>query len=567
MTHRLHSLRRISQHRPWNLTPSVILAWLLFALIVGYTLLIPSAMTWSHSRQYWFWQAHAVVFAGITVIVIAAFRQAQAQPVRYRVVCLVAIVGHLLTVSVSLFDVSSYQSGAHQSILTVSMLLYLIIYLSQNFGLVLAVPFNVLPRIQILQIGADTMLTMSIVDVVLHLVLPLLITSWTWTPTVVANELRLAASTGVSIWLITVYRRFGAFGGRPPVLWVLGMCAMLLTDITFLGATFLMSRGQSSFYLGFGMPWWDMHQLLWSVGLYLAARMPIQWRTEPVAWPPVTNKVPSLLPARYSVIIVVLMILSSGVARSVSTTIWLVSALISREALTIYEREHLIRLQQASQADLLAANERLRTYAAQAEELATTQERNRVSREIHDGVGHLLMAINMNIEVARARLGHDPAGVQSALHNAQRQTKAVSAEVRRSIAALRSDVNTTQPLLAAIQSLAKEVLMPGIMTDVQIVGVHRPLTPQAKSALYRIAQEALTNIQKHSHATEVAITLDFGFQEVVRLVVQDNGVGTVQPRGGYGIPGVYERAQDLGGTATIVTSPGAGFSLTVEVPG
>jgi signal transduction histidine kinase len=100
-----------------------------------------------------------------------------------------------------------------------------------------------------------------------------------------------------------------------------------------------------------------------------------------------------------------------------------------------------------------------------------------------------------------------------------------------------------------------------------VTGVARPLDPPEEQALYRAAQEGLTNAHKYAGAANVALTLDFSDPQRVRLTVADDGQGASTTEGGFGLVGLRERVQLVGGSLMLVTAPGAGLVLTVEVPG
>ena len=221
-------------------------------------------------------------------------------------------------------------------------------------------------------------------------------------------------------------------------------------------------------------------------------------------------------------------------------------------------------------AEIGEANRKLRDYAAQVEELATTKERNRLAREIHDSLGHYLTAINIQLEAAGAVLEHDRPRARDALAKAQSLTKEGLGEVRRSVAALRAAPTDGRPLPEAVAALAEESRAAGVATDLAVLGVPRRLAPQAELTLYRAAQEGLTNLRKHAHASRADLTLDYRGDALVRLEVRDNGVGVAgadAAEGGFGLLGVRERVHLLGGTVRICTAVGQGFTLDVEVPG
>ncbi len=239
------------------------------------------------------------------------------------------------------------------------------------------------------------------------------------------------------------------------------------------------------------------------------------------------------------------------------------SAVVARERAARAEVERLA-------VQLEEANRKLREYAAQAEELATAKERNRLAREIHDTLGHFLTVINVQLEAAQAVMAADQARASVAMAKAQALAKDGLAEVRRSVAALRASPMESRPLPEAIAALADECRAGGVVVDYQVQGAPRRLALPSEMALYRTAQEALTNVRKHARASRVDLRLDYAAAAGVRLTVQDNGVGAVDPadrEGRFGLLGVRERMNLLGGQVRIQTAPGQGFRLEVDVPG
>lgn len=240
----------------------------------------------------------------------------------------------------------------------------------------------------------------------------------------------------------------------------------------------------------------------------------------------------------------------------------IVFTLITKQALEARRREETLR------RELETANAQLRAHAAQTEELATTRERNRLAREIHDGVGHYLTVVKTQLDAAAALLepgaAHDTARAQAAVAQAARLTLEALEDVRRSVGTLRAD--RSRPTLPnALRELAAH-LSPA--PDIQIEGTPRPLSPAAEHALFRSAQEGLTNIRKHARATAVTCVLDFRDPARIRLELTDNGVGAngAPSAGGYGLQGIRERAEILGGRMSAGLVANGGFQLTVEVP-
>jgi signal transduction histidine kinase len=215
---------------------------------------------------------------------------------------------------------------------------------------------------------------------------------------------------------------------------------------------------------------------------------------------------------------------------------------------------------------LADANQLLRDNAAQVEELATTKERNRLAREIHDSLGHYLTAVNVQIGAAQAILDQDRPRALDHLSTAQALTQEGLAEVRHSVAALRASPTESRPLPEALAKLAEQWNAAGLRAQFAVAGTIRPLTPQANLTLFRAAQEALTNVGKHAHATNVELHLDYRGERSVHLCVKDDGVGSDNSEGGFGLLGVRERVQLLDGDVRVHTEAGKGFSLEVELP-
>jgi signal transduction histidine kinase len=215
--------------------------------------------------------------------------------------------------------------------------------------------------------------------------------------------------------------------------------------------------------------------------------------------------------------------------------------------------------------ELSAANIILHDYAVKVEELAIVRERNRLARDIHDGLGHYLTALDMQIKAAQAVLDQDRPRAIDALTKAQALAEGALSDVRQSVAALRGDPTLSQPLPDAIDSLLSECRAEGLVAEINTTGEYQLLTTQADLTLYRVAQEALTNVRKHALASRVDVTLVYETTRIC-LTVCDNGIGTEQLEGGFGLFGLRERVQLLHGSMSIRTAPRQGFCLEVELP-
>jgi len=226
----------------------------------------------------------------------------------------------------------------------------------------------------------------------------------------------------------------------------------------------------------------------------------------------------------------------------------------------------LLQREQQTRRELAAAHERLGQYAAQAERLAAEQERNRVARDIHDGLGHSLTVVQMQVKAARAVLAADVAKADEVLAKAQDQAEAALVEVRRSVRALR-EPGPPPSLPEALQALVEQSSEAGVATQLVVSGAPRPLPERAHDALFRVGQEGLTNVRKHARAHQAEVRLDYG-HTAVRLEVRDDGEGAEPGASstGFGVLGLRERAAEVGGRLQLESVPGRGSTLRVEVP-
>ncbi len=201
-------------------------------------------------------------------------------------------------------------------------------------------------------------------------------------------------------------------------------------------------------------------------------------------------------------------------------------------------------------------------------ELATTRERNRLARDIHDTLGHFLTVINVQLEKALAYRDTKPQEADQAISNAKRLASEALRDVRRSVGALR----TTEALpdfTLSLKELVERVQSETCTVELHTEGDEESFSKQELQALYRAVQEGLTNTQRHACASHVWIDLRFKEHAAV-LVQRDNGRGfdvTSWQRGGperdsgYGLQGVQERLELVGGSLQVESEPGQGTTL------
>jgi signal transduction histidine kinase len=220
--------------------------------------------------------------------------------------------------------------------------------------------------------------------------------------------------------------------------------------------------------------------------------------------------------------------------------------------------------------ELEEAHAKLKRYSEQVKELAISEERNRMAREIHDSLGHYLAKITVQLEVA-VKLGRrDPDRSEEAVANAKIAASEALSEVRRAVRALKPLGVQERRGTGALTALARGFEGTGVAISFGVEGEEYGLSPEADLLLYRALQEGLTNVLKHSGASRVEARLAFEPSRV-RLTVADNGRGTPDSdrkkgRGGFGLTGLEERVAELGGTFSAGGGEGGGFVLTAELP-
>lgn len=206
----------------------------------------------------------------------------------------------------------------------------------------------------------------------------------------------------------------------------------------------------------------------------------------------------------------------------------------------------------------------------QLEELGATRERNRLARDIHDSLGHYLTVISVLLGKAKAFREKNPAESEQSLDDARRLANEALQDVRESVKSLR----TSQELFSLEHSLPMLVARlqnEQLNINLEVTGKEEAFSKQSLMVLYRVAQESLTNVQRHSEADHVEIKLDFATRQI-RLEVRDNGKGfdptnsIIKPGGsGYGLRGIQERLEMIGGEFSLHSQPGKGTCVVATI--
>lgn len=205
-----------------------------------------------------------------------------------------------------------------------------------------------------------------------------------------------------------------------------------------------------------------------------------------------------------------------------------------------------------------------------AEQIVLLQEteRRRLAGEIHDGISQRIVSLSFHLSAAADAVATDPAGAAEQIAHAQELAAGALDETRNAIAGLRPPVLDDLGLAASLESLARSTPLPNVLVDT----VTTVLPEHVETAVYRIAQEALQNVMKHASAAHVQLQLSVS-PGAVLLEVSDDGVGfdpaTTPERAGpvrYGLPGMQQRAELLGGQLTAESTPGRGTVVRLRVP-
>jgi signal transduction histidine kinase len=222
-----------------------------------------------------------------------------------------------------------------------------------------------------------------------------------------------------------------------------------------------------------------------------------------------------------------------------------VGQVLVREKASRTRSESLFADLEEAHQELEEAHQQLRLYAKQVEELATAKERNRLAREIHDGLGHYLTIISVQLEKALSYRERNPEEGEQAVRDAKRLASEALQDVRRSVGALRA-TDEVIALTPALHMLAERLHSAPHAVEVRIEGSEDGYSQQALMALFRVAQEGFTNIQKYAHAASAQLEVNFG-DAGATLRLSDDGPGfdlaqlsALLPgrEGSYGLQGV-----------------------------
>jgi len=249
---------------------------------------------------------------------------------------------------------------------------------------------------------------------------------------------------------------------------------------------------------------------------------------------------------------------SAGSVGLMAALIALGDSVRSRRAL----RDEMVRREQSARL------EREREAASRVE-----HERLQIARDLHDLLAHTVSVISLHTDVASESLEDDPALARRSLSAVRDSCSRAVSELQATVEALRSpagaaahDNQSPTPGLAEIDRLVGTVSDAGVAVHVESRGTAAPLPAVVDATAYRVVQEALSNVLRHSDATKAVVVLDRR-DGVLRVCVSDNGHGSrAGPSTGWGLTGMRERVTLLGGTVETGTPDGGGFVVDARIP-
>ncbi len=223
------------------------------------------------------------------------------------------------------------------------------------------------------------------------------------------------------------------------------------------------------------------------------------------------------------------------------------------------------------QRSLEEANAKLTNYAQTLEDLAVTKERSRIAQELHDTLSHTLSGLSVQLETMKAYWDVDPLTARKRLDKSLIAIRSGLEETRRILTALRAKPREELGLVPAIRQIAQDSARnAGITLDLLMPDNIPPLSPNEEQCLFRVAQEAITNVIKHAKANNLTVKLESN-ENRVTLTVQDDGVGfNIGEMNGdkhFGLMGMKERVAFVKGNLDITSQPGSGTKLKLVIPG
>jgi signal transduction histidine kinase len=226
----------------------------------------------------------------------------------------------------------------------------------------------------------------------------------------------------------------------------------------------------------------------------------------------------------------------------------------------------LLRSYRQSRQDTVLLNEQLLHYSRNIEVLATTRERNRIAREIHDSVGHNLTSLLIQLQATRKLRPIEPEKSDTVLLRCEQLTRSTLQELRLSVRAMNQEEWTSDTFVETMERLVAEFSdLSGMKIKLNVEGNLGEIQPPILLLCFRIVQESLTNAKKHGNANRLDLMLR-KTPEMFHLDLQDDGDGTENVEEGFGLRNMRERVEEHLGFIRFSSGSGHGFSVSIAIP-
>lgn len=246
-----------------------------------------------------------------------------------------------------------------------------------------------------------------------------------------------------------------------------------------------------------------------------------------------------------------------------------------------FERNELVKKLALTNSELEETHRQLEQSLVQEQELAILRERTRLAREMHDTIGHALVLISVKLEAAQRLRERDPERCDGELEATKGIARETMTALRLSIADLRSPVLEHEPINNALSRSARELAQrSGLRVTYTLQADIERLPEPIEETLWKVSQEAFANIEKHAHASHVQVRISWHDEKLIMLI-EDDGIGLPpqlyqsqqdasleysSPEGHYGLRGMIERVEAIGGQLTLHSGEKQGTTIEIELP-
>ncbi len=214
---------------------------------------------------------------------------------------------------------------------------------------------------------------------------------------------------------------------------------------------------------------------------------------------------------------------------------------------------------------LKTVNKQLAEYAQKVGQIAAVNERTRIAQDLHDSIGHGLIALSMNLEFIERATAKDNVKIADAAAKAHTLSLKCINDLRSAVSILKGEKISSEDLKAALSEIVENIRHSGVNISLAFEGSIENICPDMKECIYKTVREAVTNSLKNGKADHIQIELTVR-GHLLTLSVDDNGIGCESIKKSHGLSGIEERLEKLGGKAEYKTEEGKGFLLRIQIP-